>query len=306
MRVVFMGTPTFALRPLEALLASRHEVVAVVTQPDKPGDRGAVSVSAVKKYALSRGLPVLQYARVSKEGVDELRDLHADIFVTAAYGQILSRAILDAPRYGVVNIHASLLPKYRGSSPVQWALINGEKETGVTIMQTAEGLDTGDILMAERIPIGPDDDAGTLLDKLSELGASAIVRFLDELENGGAVHGTPQNEAEATYYPMLKRSDGKIDWTMDAARVLDRMRGMRPWPGTYFVLRGKTVKLHAATLAEGEGRPGEVLSADKHGLIVACGHGALALTELQAEGKKRMGSADFLNGNALKAGEVLE
>ena len=232
MRVVFMGTPTFALRPLEALLASRHEVVAVVTQPDKPGDRGAVSVSAVKKYALSRGLPVLQYARVSKEGVDELRDLHADIFVTAAYGQILSRAILDVPRYGVVNIHASLLPKYRGSSPVQWALINGEKETGVTIMQTAEGLDTGDILMAERIPIGPDDDAGTLLDKLSELGASAIVRFLDELENGGAVHGTPQNEAEATYYPMLKRSDGKIDWTMDAARVLDRMRGMRPWPGT--------------------------------------------------------------------------
>lgn len=306
MRVVFMGTPTFALRPLEALLASRHEVVAVVTQPDKPGDRGAVSVSAVKKYALTRGLPVLQYARVSKEGVDELRDLHADIFVTAAYGQILSRAILDIPRYGVVNIHASLLPKYRGSSPVQWALINGEKETGVTIMQTAEGLDTGDILMAERIPIGPDDDAGTLLDKLSELGASAIVRFLDELENGSAVHGTPQNEAEATYYPMLKRSDGKIDWTMDAARVLDRMRGMRPWPGTYFVLRGKTVKLHAATLAEGEGRPGEVLSADKHGLIVACGHGALALTELQAEGKKRMGSADFLNGNALKAGEVLE
>lgn len=306
MRVVFMGTPTFALRPLEALLASRHEVVAVVTQPDKPGDRGAVSVSAVKKYALTRGLPVLQYARVSKEGVDELRDLHADIFVTAAYGQILSRAILDAPRYGVVNIHASLLPKYRGSSPVQWALINGEKETGVTIMQTAEGLDTGDILMAERIPIGPDDDAGTLLDNLSELGASAIVRFLDELENDGAVHGTPQNEAEATYYPMLKRSDGKIDWTMDAARVLDRMRGMRPWPGTYFVLRGKTVKLHAATLAEGEGRPGEVLSADKHGLIVACGHWALALTELQAEGKKRMGSADFLNGNALKAGEVLE
>ena len=304
MRIVFMGTPDFALYTLSAL-CEKHDVAAVVTQPDRPGNRGAVVQSPVKRYAAERGIPVLQYEKLRKEGADDLRALGADIFVTAAYGQILSCEILDIPPHGVVNVHASLLPKYRGSSPIQWALINGEKETGVTVMQTAEGLDTGDILLAKKIEILPEDTAGTLFDKLGGLGAETLLEYLNKLECGETVVPVPQNEAEATYFPILKKSDGLIDWTASAEAVCNRVRGVTPWPGAFTYHCGRTIKLHRVLPADGTGRPGEVIVSDRSGIIVACGRGSVRLEELQAEGKKRMSYADFLNGNKITEGEIL-
>lgn len=306
MKIVFMGTPDFALYPLRALVESEHEVVAVVTQPDKPGNRGEIKFSPVKKYALDNGIPVYQFAKISREGAGALAKLNADFFVTAAYGQILSAEILALPVHGVVNVHASLLPAYRGSSPIQWAIINGESETGVTIMLTDVGLDTGDILLRKSIPIDGNDTAGSLFEKLGLLGADAIIEFFEKFISGKII-GERQDEARASYYPMLKKSDGRIDWSMDAEAVRNLVRGVTPWPGAYFLRKGKTIKLYSAEIANGfNGRAGEVLAADKRGLIVGCGKGALALSELQSEGKKRMSYTDFLNGNRIYVGEFFE
>lgn len=305
MRIVFMGTPDFALFSLKALTESKHDVVAVVTQPDRPGNRGVTVCSPVKKFAAERGIPVLQYEKIGREGADDLRLLDADIYVTAAFGQILTKEIIDIPPYGIINVHASLLPKYRGSSPIQWALINGETETGVTIMRTAVGLDTGNILLSKRIDILPEDTAGSLFDKLGALGAEALIEYLDMAEAGTCPSEIPQDENRSTYFPMLKKSDGLIDWTAGSKSIFDKFRGVTPWPGAYTFLHGKTVKVHEMKTASGSGAPGEVLIADKSRLTVACGDGAVDLIELQSEGKKRMNFADFLNGNKIAVGEVL-
>lgn len=303
MKIVFMGTPDFALYALEALVKSRHEIVAVVTQPDRPGNRGVTVFSPIKKYAIEQGISVYQYEKISREGVADLRALSADLFVTVAFGQLLSKEIIDIPPYGIINVHASLLPKYRGSSPIQWAIIKGETVTGVTIMQTAEGLDTGDILYTEKLSINPLDNAGSMFEKLGALGARTLVEYLELLESGKAPAPTPQREEEASYYPMLKKSDGRIDWSNSADDVRNKMRGVTPWPGAFTKMGDKTVKIHNAELCDGEGESGRIIALDKRGIVVACGKGALRLTELQAEGKKRMTASDFLNGNRLSVGD---
>ena len=249
MKIVFMGTPDFALYALEALVKSRHEIVAVVTQPDRPGNRGVTVFSPIKKYAIEQGIPVYQYEKISREGVADLRALSADLFVTVAFGQLLSKEIIDIPPYGIINVHASLLPKYRGSSPIQWAIIKGETVTGVTIMQTAEGLDTGDILYTEKLSINPFDNAGSMFEKLGALGARTLVEYLELLESGKAPAPTPQREEEASYYPMLKKSDGRIDWSNSADDVRNKMRGVTPWPGAFTKMGDKTVKITTPNFA---------------------------------------------------------
>lgn len=303
MRILFMGTPDFAVYSLDALCSSCHEVIGVVTQPDKPGNRGVTVFSAVKKYALEKGLPIYQFGKIRTEGVDTLRSLDADVYITAAYGQILSREIIEIPRYGILNIHASLLPAYRGSCPIQRAIMNGEKETGITVMQTAEGLDTGDILYVKKTGISEYDTAGTLFTRLGELGATAIIECLDKLEKGEL---TPirQDEKSATYYPMLRKADGFIDWSKSSDTLDCFIRGVTPWPGAYTFYNGKMLKVHRAAPCIGQGKPGSVLSVNKNGISVACGSGALLIEEIQLEGKKRMCCADFLNGCKLKAGDA--
>ncbi len=303
MRILFMGTPDFAVYSLDALCSSRHEVIGVVTQPDKPGNRGVTVFSAVKKYALEKGLPIYQFGKIRTEGVDTLRSLDADVYITAAYGQILSREIIEIPRYGILNIHASLLPAYRGSCPIQRAIMNGEKETGITVMQTTEGLDTGDILYVKKTGISEYDTAGTLFARLGELGATAIIECLDKLEKGEL---TPirQDEKSATYYPMLRKADGLIDWSKSSDTLDCFIRGVTPWPGAYTFYNGKMLKVHRAAPCIGQGKPGSVLSVNKNGISVACGSGALLIEEIQLEGKKRMCCADFLNGCKLKAGDA--
>ncbi len=306
MRVVFMGTPDFALFSLDALCRSEHEVTAVITQPDKAGNRGVVSFSPVKKYALAHDIPVYQFEKIRKEGIETLKNLYADIFVTVAYGQILSREILDIPPHGIVNVHASLLPKYRGSSPIQWALINGEKKTGITIMQTAEGLDCGDILLQKSIDITSEDNAGTLFEKLGALGADALIEYLDGLECGRKFTPVKQDESQSTYFPMLSKSDGKIDWSVSAEQIINKTRGLMPWPGIYTYLNGKLLKLFDIELCDLSGEKcGEVLQADKSSIVVACGDKSVKIKELQIEGKKRMPSYEFINGNRITIGEVL-
>lgn len=306
MKIVFMGTPSFALYALNALIESNHQVLAVVTQPDRQGNRGVVTPPPVKRFAVERGIPVHQFEKIRNGGAEVLKSYCADIFVTAAYGQILSSEILELPPFGVVNVHASLLPAYRGSSPIQWALINGEKTTGVTIMQTDIGLDTGDILLQKSIDIAQDDTSESLFEKLGRLGADALLEFLDKLGKG-EIRAVRQNGALSSHYPMLKKSDGRIDWRKSAEAVRNLLRGVTPWPGAYFMRNGRVVKVHSAEIAEDySGKIGEVLNADKKGLIVGCGSGALSLKELQAEGKKRLPYVDFLNGNAISVGEIFE
>lgn len=306
MRVVFMGTPDFALFSLDALCRSEHEVTAVITQPDKAGNRGVVSFSPVKKYALAHDIPVYQFEKIRKEGIETLKNLCADIFVTVAYGQILSREILDIPPHGIVNVHASLLPKYRGSSPIQWALINGEKKTGITIMQTVEGLDCGDILLQKSIDITSEDNAGTLFEKLGALGADALIEYLDGLECGRKFMPVKQDESQSTYFPMLSKSDGKIDWSVYAEQIINKTRGLMPWPGIYTYLNGKLLKLFDIELCDLSGKKcGEILQADKSGIVVACGDKSIKIKELQIEGKKRMPSYEFINGYRITIGEVL-
>lgn len=309
MKLVYMGTPDFAVPPLTALVEAGHEVAAVVTQPDKPKGRGkAVLMTPVKEKALSYGIPVYQPARVKKdeEFLKTLREINPDAIVVAAFGQILPKEILELPKNGCVNIHASLLPKYRGAAPIQWAVIDGEKESGITTMMMDVGLDTGDMLDRTVIPLAEDETGGSLFEKLSRAGGPLILKTLEALENGTAVR-TKQPEEGATYAGMLDKSLGNIDWTQSAAKIERLIRGLNPWPSAYTGYKGKTMKLWAADVLEGtfEGVPGEIIKVEKERFLVRTGDGALAVKELQLEGKKRMDAASFLRGFSLEEGEIL-
>ena len=308
MKIVFMGTPDYAVSALEALIEAGHTITAVVTQPDKAkGRSGKLSFSPVKEFALEKQIPVLQPQRIKRpEAVEELRQYEADVFVVAAFGQILSKEILEMPKYGSLNIHASLLPKYRGSSPIQWAVINGEEKTGITIMQMNEGIDTGDILYQKEIPIEEEETGESLFEKLSELGAHAIVEALSLLE-AGSLTPDPQNEALATHTVMLTKEMGQLNFHKTAAELERLIRGLNSWPSAYTYLNGKQLKIWKAKVCEGDANAacGTVLRVEKDGFAVACGQDALFITSLQLEGKKRMDCREFLLGNAIKQGSKL-
>lgn len=312
MKVVYMGTPDFAVGALEAIMEAGHQVTAVVTQPDKPKGRGKeVQMSPVKACALKYNIPVLQPVKIKEaEAVETLRTYQADIFVVAAFGQILSEEILAMPKYGCVNIHASLLPKYRGAGPIQWAIINGEKITGVTIMRMDKGLDTGDMLFQKEVAIAPDETADTLHDKLAEAGARLIVEALAKIE-AGDVTPVKQKDEESCYAKMLTKAMGRIDWQMEAEKLDCLIRGLISWPGASTVFRGKILKIwKEEVVSEQDGfstkaQPGTVIRVEKDAFYVQTGKGILKILEVQPEGKKRMAVKDFLLGYPVKAGETL-
>jgi methionyl-tRNA formyltransferase len=305
LRVVFMGSPEFAVPCLEALLAS-EQVVAVVTQPDKPAGRGlGLQPPAVKVRALAAGVPVMQPPSVRKPPfLDELRALEADVAVVVAYGKILPAEVLAAPKHGCLNVHASLLPKYRGAAPIQWAIIKGERETGVTLMQMDVGMDTGDMLLKRTLPIDEWVTAGQLHTRLAPLGAEALLDGLARLK-AGTLTRQKQNDAEATMAPMLAKETGRVDFAAGARAVRDLVRGCDPWPTAYTALAGEPLKLFRAKVVSGRGTPGVVIGADRDGLIVGCGDDAVAFGELQLPGKKRMPTAALLAGRAIPVGTQL-
>lgn len=305
MRIVFMGTPEFAVPCLRAMLDASYEIVGAFTQPDKPKGRGhRVQPPPVKQLALERGVPVFQPATLKDEAVlEQLRALRPELIVVAAYGKILPKAVLELPQYGCINVHASLLPQYRGAGPIQWCVLNGETVTGVTTMQMAEGLDTGDMLLRQETPIGPDETASELHDRLAEIGAEVLLRTLEQLEAGGL---TPQSQddSQASYAPMLSKKLSRIDFTRPARRVHNQIRGLSEWPCAETTLHGKRLKVYRSALVpERTGKPGEVLPGD--GLLVACGEGAVRLREVQFEGSKRMESEAFLRGHRVEPGTLL-
>lgn len=303
MRTVFMGTPDFAVEILRGILeAKKHEVVGVVTQPDKPqGRKGILTPSPVKVFALEQGLKVYQPQKVKADDfVEILKDLAPEVMVVAAYGQILSEAILNLPKYGCINVHGSLLPKYRGAAPVQYAILNGDKETGVTVMQMDKGMDTGDMLSKVVVPIGEDMTTGELMKKLAQVGSRALVEMLDKLVNNEVV-AEPQKDEEATYTHLIKREMEVLDWQETAAQIHNKIRALNPAPGAYAILpNGKHLKIWQSKIVEGIGVPGKILKVEKDGFVVACGAGALKILQVQPEGKKPMEAKDFLNGGAVK------
>jgi methionyl-tRNA formyltransferase len=309
MKIVFMGTPDFASGTLEALIAAGHEITAVYTQPDKPKGRGKeVQMTPVKMVALEHGIPVYQPRRIREAAeVEILRQIPADIFVVAAFGQILSQEILDMPKFGCVNIHASLLPKYRGAAPIQWAVIDGEEKTGITIQQMNAGIDTGDILYVKEYTLDTKETGASLFDKLMLLGAEAIVEALPLIE-AGKITPVPQNEAEATHAAKLTKQLGELDFTKSAV-VLERLiRGLNSWPSAYTLFRGKQLKIWEAEVLDeiqADAEPGTVIAVDKQSITVAAGEGGLQILELQIEGKKRMACKDFLLGYPVSVGEKL-
>ena len=320
MKIIFMGTPDFAASALEKIVEAGHEITLVVTQPDKPkGRSGELQVSDVKACALKHGFPVFQPERIKlPENVAYLKNYEADIYVVAAFGQILSQEILDIPRFGCVNIHASLLPKYRGAAPIQQAIIDGEKTTGVTIMQMAAGMDTGDILLQREIPIDDNETGGGLFDKLSELGAELIVEALPKIERG-ELTPVPQDEELATKCGKLSKNMGKIDFNKNAVAIRNLVRGLNPWPSAFTRHDGKMLKIWVADalddkqVKEFSGNaevlknavPGTVSFVTKEAIGVATGKGTLVLMEVQLEGKKRMLVKDFLLGNKIEIGTKL-
>ena len=304
-----MGTPEFAVPSLEALIGAGYEVVAAVTQPDRPvGRKKTLTPPPVKVCAQAHGVPVLQFERIRrKEGREALTALQPDLFVTAAFGQILSKAVLDIPRLGTINVHASLLPQYRGSAPINWCIVSGEKKAGVTTMMTNEGIDTGDMLLRDEVEIGENETAEELTERLSSLGAQTLLRTLRALEEGTLVR-TPQNEAEASYQPMLTREMGEMDWSRSAQQLHDQVRGLYPWPGAYTTMDGGALKVWVSRISDmkTDAAPGAVVKADaKEGLFVACGTGVLQIVELQAPGSKRMNARDYLRGKPMQTGTVL-
>ena len=310
MRVIFMGTPDFAVGTLEEIIKAGHEVALVVSQPDKAVGRSkALRYTPVKACALEHGIEVYQPQKVrDSECIERLRTYHPDIIIVEAFGQIIPRAILDMPRYGCVNVHASLLPKYRGAAPIQWAVIDGEKETGVTTMMMDVGLDTGDILETKVIPLNPKETSGSLFEKLSEAGGPLILSTLEKLEKG-TITGTPQGEEGTCYAKMLTKTLGNINWSMSAATIERLVRGLNPWPSADTFYNGKTLKSWDADVVDeaipADAVSGQVLQADKHGFTVATGEGILKINELQLEGKKRMAADALLRGFTITPGEIL-
>ena len=308
MKVIYMGTPDFSVGALEAIIKAGHEVVLVVTQPDNPKGRGkATQASPVKECALSHGIEVFQPTKIREsENVEYLRKFGADIFVVAAFGQILPKSILDMPKYGCVNIHASLLPKYRGAAPIQWAVINGDEVTGVTTMLMNEGIDTGDMIAKKQVRLAEDETGGSLFDRLADTGAELIVETMKMLEEGTAEF-TPQNSEEATHTSMISKELGSIEWSKPAAEIERLIRGLNPWPSAYTRLKGKTFKIWKAQVVEvsSSDKPGTIIKIGKDELLVQTGEGALSLIEVQLEGKKRMDVASFLRGCQIEEGIVL-
>lgn len=313
MKVLFMGTPDFAVATLEHIIQSRHEVIGVVTQPDKQKGRGqAVSFSPVKELALQHQLPIYQPQKVKDpEFMDKIRALKPEAIVVAAFGQILPKAFLDIPPYGCINVHGSLLPKYRGAAPIQYSIIDGEEETGITIMYMDVGIDTGDMILQASIPIAPKETGGSLFDKLAVLGGELLVEALDKIEAGTAVR-IPQDHEKATYVKMLDKEMGRLDFTQSAVRLERLIRGLNPWPSAYTILDGKTLKLWQAdvepiikTVGEKTFAPGEIVELRKDSFVVATGEGALVVREVQLEGKKRIPTDAFLRGYPLTIGTKL-
>ena len=301
LRVVFMGTPDYGVPSLEALLSAGYDVVGVFCQPDKPSGRGKkIAFCPVKQCALAHGIPVFQPVKTRADGVEPLRNLAPDLCVTAAFGHILSQEVLDIPRLGTVNVHASLLPKYRGSAPVNWALVNGEKITGVTTMMTDRGMDTGDILLQREVEILPEDNAGTLVDRLAKVGADLLIETIRAIEAGDCPR-RKQDESQASYYPLLKKEMSVMEFGKSAAALSDFVRGMNPWPGAY---AGAYKVLEAAAEPwTGDEAPGTILRADaKQGLWVRAGEGALSILRMQAAGGKPMAARDYLRGHQMEAG----
>ena len=313
MRIIFMGTPEFAVPVLESLINSRHEVVAVVTQPDRPKGRGKnMQFSPVKECALAHNIPVMQPVNVSvPEVIDELRAYEPELSVVVAFGQFVTKKIREMPKYGCINVHASLLPKYRGAGPIQWAVINGEKESGVTTMYMCREIDKGDMLLKDTVTLDPKETGDSLHDKLSMMGGPLLLKTIDQLEDGSAVR-IPQCEEESTYAPKLEKTMGNIDWTMDADRIERLVRGLNSWPGTFTKIHGKTVKIwdcdvvRQETLTENQAAatPGTVIVSEKDQLIVKAGNGALSLRMLQPEGKKNMTVDAYLRGYPIAQGEL--
>lgn len=319
MKIVFMGTPDFSVGALEALIDAGHQITAVVTQPDKPKGRGKeVQMTPVKVCAMAHDIPVFQPVKIKNaDAVEVLRSYEADVFVVAAFGQILSEEILNMPRYGCVNIHASLLPKYRGAGPIQWAVINGEEKTGVTIMQMDQGIDTGDMWMKTEVAIDPKETGDSLHDKLAQAGARLIVEALPKIERG-EITPVKQNDAESCYAKMLHKSMGRIDWQQSAKALDCLIRGLISWPGAFTVFRERNLKIweeepvaakelperNAAVQLQGA-EPGTVAAVEKDAFYVQTGDGLLKISAVQPEGKKRMDVKDFLLGYPVKIGEKL-
>lgn len=306
-RTVFMGTPEFAVPTLKGLLAAGVNLVGVYTQPDRPKGRGKkMAASPVKNVALEEGLPVFQPQKLrDPEAVEQLRALEPDLIVVVAYGQILPKAVLDIPRYHCINVHASLLPRYRGAAPINKAIIDGETETGVTTMLMDVGLDTGAMLVKMSLPIGSDETAGQLHDRLALLGRKAMEETLEQL-CAGTLEAQEQDDGLSCYAPMMKKEDGMIDWTRPARDIHNQVRGLDPWPGAYTRLDGEVLKIAMTKVDDGgSGKPGEILAADKTGVRIACGHGTLVVGELQLPGKKRLAAMNFLSGKPLFPGTCL-
>lgn len=297
MRLVYMGTPQFAVLPLQTLADAGHEIAAVITRTDKPAGRGrGVAAPPVKLLAIERQFPFHQPKRVRDPAfIETLKGLQPDVIVVAAYGQILPTAILTLPKLGCINIHASLLPSYRGAAPINWAIIRGDQETGITVMQMDEGMDTGDILMQDSIPIGPDDTAGTLTEKLSALGAKMIATALP-LFASGSLKPRTQDHAQASVAPLLKKEDGLIDWTLPSRELHNRVRGFTPWPGAFTFLDKGLVKILKTQIAPGKGKPGTI-TVEGGNLFVGTGESLLRIITIQPAGKKPMDASEFLRGH---------
>ena len=301
MRVVFMGTPDIAATCLKKVLDDGFDVVGVWTQPDRPKGRGMKLVaSPVKELALANNIPVFQPENFrADEDVQALRDLNPDVVAVVAYGRILPQRVLDIPTKGCVNIHASILPEYRGSAPYQWAVLDGKKETGVTAQHMVREMDAGDIIDVAKTPIGENETAGELLDRLAVLGADLLSRVLGRAKCGDKCCGVPQCKEDVTFAPMLDKSMCPIDWTKTAQQVHNQVRGLHPWPVATMELKGQKFKVHATAIVDGKGEPGEILGLSKTGLIIACGEGAVEVIQLQAEGGKRMAAPDYFRGHPL-------
>mgnify|MGYP005755677665 FL=1 len=308
MRIVFLGTPDFAVKPLENIIENGYNVVAAITNPDKPvGRKQTITACPVKETALRHGIPVYQYTKIRNEGVEDLKALKPDLMVTCAFGQILSQEILDIPTIGTINIHASLLPKYRGSSPIQWAIINGEKVTGITIMFTDVGVDTGDIILQDELQIEDTDTAGTLFDKLSVLGSRSVIKALEAIETGTYTR-TKQDETKATHTKFFNKESGLMDFNKTADEIVNLVRGLNPWPVAYFTYKDEKIQVYSAENKNSDynAEPGTVVSADKKtGLIVNVNGGSVRLKTLKKSGGKLMPDTDFLNGNRILPGEKL-
>ena len=304
-----MGTPEFAVGTLEEIIRAGHKVVLVVTQPDKPKGRGkAMQYTPVKECALAHGIEVFQPVKVKEpENIEVLRKYEPDLIIVAAFGQIVPKSILDMPKYGCVNVHASLLPKYRGAAPIQWAVINGDEVTGVTIMRMNEGIDTGDMIAKKTVRLAEDETGGSLFDKLAQVGAQLCVETMEMIE-AGKVEYIPQNNEEATHTSMIRKELGLIDWNRPAVEIERLIRGLNPWPSAYTQLSGKTFKIWKAKVVSDENtyEPGCICRIDKEGMYVQTGEGILLLTEVQMEGKKRMEASAFLRGYQVEEGSFFK